>query len=247
MGLDIRLDRTSRALLSHQIGRSIVNLIAAGALRSGTRLPATRVLAQQLGVARMTIVDAYSWLAEQGYVEARRGSGTIVREMHMTGPRGPCARSDEESLPDIAQSPGARIDFRPGLPDLGLFPRKQWIATLTRTARLIPEASLGYGEPLGRPALRSAIASYLHRSRGFQVNAANVVIPSIQVPLHTVDRGAECAFGPSSHDCRATSWDAPVRQSQNIIRSGRDRSPRTASEYTRWPAVADKNAAPRPR
>lgn len=176
MDLDIRLDRAGRALLSHQIGRSIVSLITAGALKSGTRLPATRVLAQQLGVARMTVVDAYGWLAEQGYVESNRGSGTVVREMRMFEGRQPRPERSAAYLPDSFPPMTVRIDFRPGLPDLGLFPRKRWIAALTRSARLLPEASLGYGEPLGHPALRSAVAAYLHRSRGFQVDPRNVII-----------------------------------------------------------------------
>src|SRR6202166_434235 len=52
--------------------------ILAGTLPSGARLPPTRSLAEELGVARQTVVLAYERLASEGYVRARTGSGTFV-------------------------------------------------------------------------------------------------------------------------------------------------------------------------
>lgn len=178
MDLDIVIDRRSRALLSHQIGRSVVTLIASGALKPGTRLPATRVLAQRLAVARMTVVEAYDWLAEQGFVEARHGSGTVVREVRVA-PREPQRSVRIAPARGMAAATGGErpaIDFRPGLPDLRSFPRRGWIHTLASTGRRVPDSALGYGEPLGDPELRSAIAAYLHRSRGYEVDVRNIVI-----------------------------------------------------------------------
>ena len=53
--------------------------ILAGALPAGSRLPPTRALASELGVARQTVVLAYERLAAEGYVRARTGSGTSSR------------------------------------------------------------------------------------------------------------------------------------------------------------------------
>jgi GntR family transcriptional regulator/MocR family aminotransferase len=49
-----------------------------GRLAAGSRVPSTRALAQTYGVARGTVVDVFEQLAAEGYVEARRGSGTFV-------------------------------------------------------------------------------------------------------------------------------------------------------------------------
>jgi GntR family transcriptional regulator / MocR family aminotransferase len=49
-----------------------------GRLQAGTALPATRVLAEDLGISRGVIVEVYQRLREEGLVSARRGAGTRV-------------------------------------------------------------------------------------------------------------------------------------------------------------------------
>ena len=53
-------------------------MIRDGRLAAGTRLPPSRVMAGDLGVARSVVVDAYQQLAADGYLSARQGSGTRV-------------------------------------------------------------------------------------------------------------------------------------------------------------------------
>ena len=53
--------------------------IAQGLIAPGTRLPAERSLAELLHVSRGTVVAAYGLLQEDGVVERRQGSGTVVR------------------------------------------------------------------------------------------------------------------------------------------------------------------------
>ena len=60
----------------------------------------------------------------------------------------------------------ARFSFHPGLPDLAAFPHAAWSSALRRGLREAPAASLGYGDPRGRPELREALADYLARVRG---------------------------------------------------------------------------------
>jgi GntR family transcriptional regulator/MocR family aminotransferase len=174
MDLDIPLDRTSTALLSHQIGRALADMIGTGLLSPGARLPPTRELARRLSVARTTIVEAYGWLTDQGYVEARQGSGTTVRETGLKGPTASSPSAQRLSVPATAAR--AAIDFRPGLPDLDSFPQTQWQSALAQAARRLGTDSLGYGEPLGWPRLRRAVAAYLNRSRGLAVDPETVVI-----------------------------------------------------------------------
>jgi GntR family transcriptional regulator/MocR family aminotransferase len=177
MDLEITLDREANTLLSHQIGRALIDLIANAAMPAGVRLPATRVLARQLGVARMTVVEAYEWLAAQGYVETRHGSGTFVRHLPLV--KLTPAQKARLSRPQLSPTPleaGARIDFKPGLPDLASFPRRQWLSALAQSVRSLPAVSFGYGDPLGHERLRQALAAYLYRSRGLAVDARNVVV-----------------------------------------------------------------------
>ncbi len=69
----------------HQIRRAILS----GAFKSKMRLPASRLLAKQLGVSRMTIINAYEQLFAEGYLEGKTGSGTFVAlpEDFLTAPR----------------------------------------------------------------------------------------------------------------------------------------------------------------
>ncbi|MCQ0024040.1 winged helix-turn-helix domain-containing protein, partial [Streptomyces somaliensis DSM 40738] len=52
--------------------------VRTGRLAPGTRLPSSRVLAADLGVARNTVADAYAELVAEGWLAARQGSGTRV-------------------------------------------------------------------------------------------------------------------------------------------------------------------------
>lgn len=86
--------------------------IREGRLRPGTRLPSTRSLAQELGLARGTVSEAYAQLVAQGYLTARQGSGTVVA---------PHAGPAMEAPADETAPPRPRFDFHPGLPDLSSF------------------------------------------------------------------------------------------------------------------------------
>src|SRR5690349_9357906 len=64
--------------LHRQVYDSIRVAILSGRLRSGDRLPATRVLAEQLALSRSTVAEAYEQLRSEGYILGRLGSGTFV-------------------------------------------------------------------------------------------------------------------------------------------------------------------------
>ncbi|WP_332767854.1 MocR-like pyridoxine biosynthesis transcription factor PdxR [Phenylobacterium sp.] len=178
MDLHIDLDRAASATLPHQIGRAIIEMICNGTLIEGTRLPASRLLAERLGVARLTVVEAYQWLADQDYVAARRGSRTVVQNVQplLANPDDHIHRISRPRQLLPATPKDVLIDFRAGRPDLASFPRKRWAAALATAARTLPPDSFDYGDPLGHPPLRRALAAYLQRSRGLNVDPANVVI-----------------------------------------------------------------------
>ncbi|HWT98020.1 MAG TPA: winged helix-turn-helix domain-containing protein, partial [Terriglobales bacterium] len=76
----IRIDRAAPQTLSLQITSGLRDLILSGALKPGERLPATRTLAAEFGVARTTIVETFERLVAEGIVVTRVGAGTYVSE-----------------------------------------------------------------------------------------------------------------------------------------------------------------------
>jgi GntR family transcriptional regulator/MocR family aminotransferase len=96
------LPRTPRY---REIADDLRNAIAAGKLPRGARLPATRVMAEQLSVSRNTVLAAYEMLAADGVIAARKGSGTIVRGVAP-------ARLDAKRLLRDAHYPADAVRFQ---------------------------------------------------------------------------------------------------------------------------------------
>src|SRR5258708_36505323 len=94
--------------------------VQTGRLRAGMRLPASRALAADLGIARNTIADAYGQLVAEGWLTARTGSGTWVTQ-HPVPDHGPPGPAPPDVMPP-------RYDLRAGVPDLSAFPRRPWLA-----------------------------------------------------------------------------------------------------------------------
>jgi GntR family transcriptional regulator/MocR family aminotransferase len=138
-------------------------------LAPGSPLPSSRGLARELGVSRGVVVEAYSQLAAEGYLVTRPGGVTRVAEAASPG---------EQALPPPAAERPPRFDFRPGGPDVSLFPRDAWLASLRRSLRAAPDARLDYGDPRGAPELRAALASYLGRVRGAACDPERVIVTS---------------------------------------------------------------------
>jgi GntR family transcriptional regulator/MocR family aminotransferase len=191
----LRLDRGGGRPLRDQLEAALRAAVRDGRLGPGSRLPPTRTLAADLGLSRGVVVEAYAQLVGEGYLEARRGSGTRVaatvsgadgggREHAVGWPadagapgRGPATAPAPAPAPAVAPARlGPRIDFRPGIPDLSSFPRAAWAAALRRAALETPAWALGYGEPAGAPALRTALAAYLGRVRGVVAGAGGVMV-----------------------------------------------------------------------
>jgi GntR family transcriptional regulator / MocR family aminotransferase len=137
-------------------------------LAPGQRLPSTRALAYDLGIARGTVVEAYAQLQAEGYITARQGAGTWVADVLAAPP----TSAREAALPDRPP----RFSFGPGLPDLAAFPRAAWTNALRLALRDAPAATLGYGDPRGWPGLRQALAGYLARARGVAADPELIVV-----------------------------------------------------------------------
>ncbi|MCX5065863.1 PLP-dependent aminotransferase family protein [Micromonospora lupini] len=143
--------------------------IRTGRLRAGSRLPGSRSLAADLSLARGTVVQAYAQLVAEGWLVAAPGSGTRVADV-LHDPPGP--RGQRRPLPPA----GPMIELRPGVPDLGSFPRAAWTDSVRRALATASRGMLDYPEPTGLLGLRTAVAGYLARTRGVRCDPDAVVI-----------------------------------------------------------------------
>ena len=164
----VELRRADRRPLRAQLEDGLREAARTGRVRAGARLPATRVLATDLGVSRRLIVDAYAQLVAEGYLISRAGAGTYVAEAAANAPA-PAAEPP---------APRARFDFFPGYPDLASFPRRQWLRAMREVLASAPAASLGYPDAQGAPELRRALAEHLRRVRGVVADPRTIVVCS---------------------------------------------------------------------
>jgi GntR family transcriptional regulator / MocR family aminotransferase len=167
--LMVRLERRGGGPLRAQLEDQLRAAVRSGRLAPGTRLPATRALARDLDVSRGVVVDAYSQLAAEGYLVSRHGAPTRVSEA--------ATRAARAARPPADERP-PRFDFRPGGPDVSLFPRDVWAASIRRGLRAAPHSRLDYGDPRGAPELRRALAAYLGRVRGVACDPSSMIVTS---------------------------------------------------------------------
>jgi GntR family transcriptional regulator/MocR family aminotransferase len=160
--LDVQGTRVRGAL-----ERTLRDALRSGRLAPGTRLPSSRALAGDLGLARNTVAAAYAQLVAEGWLEGRQGAGTRVALRPAFGPPAP-------SAPPPPRPP--QFDLRPGVPDLTSFPRSAWLAAARRALRDAPFDALGYGDLRGRIELRRALAEYLARARGVTASPERIVV-----------------------------------------------------------------------
>jgi GntR family transcriptional regulator/MocR family aminotransferase len=168
LDLLLGLDRDGGGLRA-QLEDQLRDAVRAGRLGPGTALPSSRALARELGVSRGVVVEAYAQLAAEGYLVARQGAPTRVSEAASPGPG---------ATPAAAGERPPRYDFRTGRPDVSLFPRNVWLASLRRALRDAPDARLDYGDPRGAPELRGALTRYLGRVRGVACDPERVIVTS---------------------------------------------------------------------
>jgi len=167
-GRALHLDLAPEAARRPAIERALRAAIRAGKLPVGTPLPSSRALAQDLGVARGTVVEAYGQLVAEGYLATRQGSGTVVAWAAAAPPR------RRQAAPAAADP--VRFSFRTGRPDVSTFPRAAWVRALRTALVRAPDRALDYGEARGRPELRATLADYLSRARGVVAAEDDVVV-----------------------------------------------------------------------
>ncbi len=189
---DLKLSHNLKEPLFKQIYSALRSKILEGYLKPGTKLPASRALANQLKVSRNTVIAAFDQLLAEGYPESKTGSGTFVAiELPESWQPNPASHNSKASSPSVKLSDYSehlnRMDMRKeignhtfcvGVPDLRAFPHKIW----NRLCQQLPATGLtslmGYGPPEGYEPLREAIADYVRTSRSVQCETRQIIVTS---------------------------------------------------------------------
>ena len=196
--LFLALDQDPTGPLLHKgelVYRTVARAVIDGLLAPGTRIPSSRALATDWGIARNTIDDALSRLLDEGLLTRRVGSGTwVATDVTQRLPAGRRAVIRKPS--DVAhralrsvsgighhmirlrsrEAVPRVVPFAAGMPDLDLFPVDVWSRVASRRLRQDGRALLGYLPPLGHEPLRQSIARYLATARGIVCDASQLMI-----------------------------------------------------------------------
>ena len=181
----IDLPERGKRELTQSLHRQLQAAIVDGRLHPGLRLPASRVLAADLGVSRNTVIAAYDLLLSQGYLTGRQGSGTFVAEALTARARKKTAGDHADrrlapfwrhAAPSLRLPELRRYDFRVGSPDVSKFPFDVWRRLTARTLRSLSRTPADYREPGGHPELRQAIAAHISFARGVACSAGDVIV-----------------------------------------------------------------------
>jgi GntR family transcriptional regulator / MocR family aminotransferase len=165
--------------------------ILSGKLLPETILPGSRSLAAELAIARNSAIYAYEQLAMEGLLNTAGGRTSVA----VVAPSFPRANHNEAQV----ESPAINLDslplsgraqlmpwpvdphgeftaFMPGVPSLADFPLASWRRCIARAWKSMAHQQLDYSDTAGEPALRSAIADHLTRTRGVLCNASQIFI-----------------------------------------------------------------------
>ena len=191
----IELDRFSALPMHRQLYDYLRDAILSGRLPGGFRLPATRMLAKELGVSRNTVMSAFDQLLAEGYMEGKVGAGTYVARvlpdqvLYVAAPPGDnngalhAGRALSQRgriVSNLPPSPARYRElpraFNPGLPAFDAFPFRLWSSLLSKRWRNPSPELLGPGDPAGYRPLREAVAGYLGAARGVRCHPDQIVI-----------------------------------------------------------------------
>lgn len=191
-------DRTiSQVPMHRQIYEKLRQAILNGEIPSKSRIPSSRSLAAQLGVSRMTVVNAYDQLFAEGYLDGKIGAGTFVaselpeellqmpktravktdafsRELNLSRQGSQMAQVFGELLRE--HSANRFVPFQNGLTAIDSFPFDTWARIAARWNRHAPATTLVNGDLAGFYPLRQAIAAHLKSARGVRCEPEQVII-----------------------------------------------------------------------
>lgn len=199
----LSLTKGSRAPKSRQLFQELRKVVLSGQLKPGTRMPATRNLADELGVSRTTVAQAYEQLKSEGYLQGREKSGTFIpavlpEEMGALTQRGEApsaiATPGDRLSERVAQTKPVRPErgvvaqpFHPGIPSIATFPAQLYVRIQRRISLGLIRSGAARCPAEGATELRQQVAAYLGASRGVICDPAQVfIINGTHQALHMV-------------------------------------------------------------
>ena len=174
-------------------------------------------------------MEAYAQLAAEGYLVSQPGRADAGRR-----PR----RRRRRPRRAAGEPPAPRFDFRPGAPDVSLFPRTAWAAALRQALRDAPDARFSYSDPRGTPELRRALATYLGRVRGVAADPETVMVTSGLTQGLVLTCRALAARGVRRVAVEEPGQRRPARRRSRRPGWNGSRSPSTATGSTSTPSSA---------
>jgi GntR family transcriptional regulator/MocR family aminotransferase len=207
----IAVDRKGEKPLHRQIYDALRAMILERRLQAGQQIPSTRALADQLGISRIPVLDAYAQLLAEGYIESRSGAGTFVTNSlsdQFLSAR-PAVAGVVSEPPSDAISRVSRLLPLEGTPwflgsgafSVGQiaydhFPFRVWSDLVTYHARRVRASSMNYSDPMGSEDFREVIAAYLRTARAVQCEASQIMV--VNGSQHALDLSARVLLDP---DC----------------------------------------------
>lgn len=176
---EITLVKDSVEPIYQQLARYFRQQIESGRLGPGDRLPPSRDLALQLGIGRISVVNAYAQLQAEGLVAAHPGRGTYVIGAQPPSRSTPWALPGVPNLPmreitRLAQQPGV-IPFNGGAPPEEFLPVEALRHALNVVLDRDGAAAVAYEEAEGYPPLRAGITEYVS-SLGIRCHPDDVLV-----------------------------------------------------------------------
>lgn len=195
--LEIQIDYAADKAIYLQIADAVIADIQSGRLKSGTALPGSRKLAQDLQVNRNTVVEALNVLLNEEWLVSRERKGTFVSDVLPTFRKNKI-RERNHPINNSNDKQGFRIRFDDGHPDSKIAP----VAELARAYRQIFNRKarwqmMGYGNELGDIAFRTAIVQMLNHQRGLQTDEHSMCVTrGSQMAMYLA---AHCLFGKGDY------------------------------------------------
>ncbi|TDG17663.1 PLP-dependent aminotransferase family protein [Paraburkholderia silviterrae] len=192
--LAAQLDKTSVEPVYRQLLQLMQQAILTGQLAPGTKLPSSRLLAGDLGIARNTVLHVYDQLGAEGYVLSSTGSGTYVadtrpdsaavgprldaatRAVPEPSPRGDMSVRGQRLIDEAGVSARQWGAFMPGVPDVAEFPARTWSRLQSRLWKSVSPDLLTYAPGGGYRPLRRALSDYLRVARSVRCTPDQIII-----------------------------------------------------------------------
>ncbi|MGN0505484.1 MAG: PLP-dependent aminotransferase family protein [Lachnospiraceae bacterium] len=171
----IPLDQSLSTPLYEQIYQYMKAKISDGTLACGSKLPSSRVLAEQLTVSRSTVNSAYEQLLSEGYIYAKEKSGYFVADVSFSTSLEQYSNHVESPV-IVKKDKKITYSFSPFAIDTELFPYTIWRKLMNDAVGNLNAQTLSLGDPSGDFEFRSAIAEYLSQSRGVHCSPDQILI-----------------------------------------------------------------------